>query len=325
MTVTTCQDSHGGDKEFVVACKNRPFTILVSPNFPTPEVNFIDHKLVSELKLKMTDLQCRKLHFGSQKLRVLGKVSTSVQCITNGLVAGNLHFKASVVENLYEHFDSHGIAGHKLSQVFWQPTKPVQSKPKILPKVHKKRQMNGSPTSTNFLSADSHATDDDDDWAEATSAARSSTSSMGSPKCGFDFLPDVQRTAIASAIVQRRDIVRGETRCGTPTTPRRTPAPPLAPLRESPTPAPDQWTAIASAIAQQGGTTTPRGTTPAPLRGSPPGFPSSPRYRATPLYLNVEPDGQWTAVRRGWCDYCGTLCCVPSHLVSPFGPDDYYG
>ena len=218
MTVTTCQDSHGGDKEFVVACKNRPFTILVSPNFPTPEVNFIDHKLVSELKLKMTDLQCRKLHFGSQKLRVLGKVSTSVQCITNGLVAGNLHFKASVVENLYEHFDSHGIAGHKLSQVLWQPMKPAKSKPEILPKesrkVHKKMQTNGSPTSTNSSvgdshhspnnirrptstnsqSGDSHATDDDDDWAEATSAARSSTSSMGSPKCGFDFLPDVQRT-----------------------------------------------------------------------------------------------------------------------------------
>ena len=216
-----------------------------------------------------------------------------------------------MVENLYEHFDSHGIAGHKLSQVLWQPKKPAKSKPEILPKesrkAHKKIQMNGSPTSTNSSvgdshhspnnirrptstnsqSGDSHATDDDDDWAEATSAARSSTSSMGSPKCGFDFLPDVQRTAIASAIVQRRDAVQGEARCGT--------------------------------------ATTPRGTTPAPLRGSPPGFPSSPRYRATPFYLNVEPDGQWTAVRRGWCDYCGTLCCVPSHLVSPFGPDDYYG
>ena len=133
-----------------------------------------------------------------------------------------------------------------------------------------------------------------------------------------------------SAIVQKRDAVQGEACCTTPTTPRRTSPPPTksppAPLRESPTPAPDQWTAIASAIAQQGGTTTtPRGTTPAPLRGSPPGFPSSPRYRATPFYLNVEPNGQWTAVQRGWCDYCGTLCCVPSHLVSPFGPDDYYG
>ena len=60
-----CQDSHGGDKEFVVACKNRPFAMLTSSNYPTPEVNFIDHKLVSELKLKMSELQSCKLHFGS--------------------------------------------------------------------------------------------------------------------------------------------------------------------------------------------------------------------------------------------------------------------
>ena len=113
--VTTSQDGYGGDKEYVVACKNRPFTILVSNNFPTPDVNFIDHKLVSELKLKMSDLQCRKIHFGGHRLRILGKVSTSVQCIKDGMVLGNLHFKASVVENMYEKFDSHSIAGNNLS------------------------------------------------------------------------------------------------------------------------------------------------------------------------------------------------------------------
>ena len=84
MWVTTCQASFGGDIEIGVACKCRPFTILQSPSLPTPTVTFIDHKLVSELKLKITDFQCSRLHYGSKKLYVLGKISTSVQCIYNG-------------------------------------------------------------------------------------------------------------------------------------------------------------------------------------------------------------------------------------------------
>ena len=57
-----------------------------------------------------------------------------------------------------------------------------------------------------------------------------------------------------SAIVQKRDAVQGEACCTTPTTPRRTSPPPTksppAPLRESPTPAPDQWADMAETIAQ---------------------------------------------------------------------------
>ena len=84
----------------VVACKGRPFTILTPTSLPTPTVTYIDHKLVAELKIRMTDLQCSRLHYGSKKLRILGKVSTSVQCITEGRMQGNLHLKALVVENL---------------------------------------------------------------------------------------------------------------------------------------------------------------------------------------------------------------------------------
>ena len=85
-----------GDLDMVVACKGTPFTILQSHSLSTPTVTFSDHTIVAELKLKMTDLQCSRLHYGSKKLRVLGKISTSVQCIYNGMVTGNLHLKASV-------------------------------------------------------------------------------------------------------------------------------------------------------------------------------------------------------------------------------------
>ena len=121
--VTMRQDGNFGDHEFVVACKGRPFTILSSTNLPTPLVSYIDHKLVAELKLRMSDLQCSKLFYGSKKMRILGKISTTVQCIRNGRVSGNLYVKASVVENLSENFDVHCIAGNKLSQLLTSPPK----------------------------------------------------------------------------------------------------------------------------------------------------------------------------------------------------------
>ena len=50
-------------------------------------------------------------------MRILGKISTSVQCIAEGRTSGNMHFKALVIENLSEHFDVHSIAGIKLNQM----------------------------------------------------------------------------------------------------------------------------------------------------------------------------------------------------------------
>jgi len=125
--VTHCQDGFHGEQEFVVACKGRPFTILTSSNLPNPAITLVDHKLVTELKLRMSDLQCSKLNYGGKKLRILGKISTSVQCIMGGTVSGNMHIKASVVENLNDHFDVHSIAGNKLSKLLVSPPNCVAS------------------------------------------------------------------------------------------------------------------------------------------------------------------------------------------------------
>ena len=156
--VTLCQDGLHGDLEFVVAYKNRPFTILTSPSLPTPTVTLVDHKLVAELKIRMTDLQCTKLHFGGKKLRILGKISTSVQCIVDGMVSGNMHLKASVVQDLYESFDTHSIASTKLSQMMIAPslqpssdsdmaaTEPTNPKPSKR-KKNKKKQASSSSSS----------------------------------------------------------------------------------------------------------------------------------------------------------------------------------
>ena len=116
-SVTDSYDYANQEQEFVVCHKNRPFVILVSPNLPTPSSSYIDHHLAMELNLKMTEISCKKLSFAGRKLRILGKVSFTVQCVQDGNVFGTLHFKGSVVENLHQHFDVHSIAGAKLSSI----------------------------------------------------------------------------------------------------------------------------------------------------------------------------------------------------------------
>ena len=105
------------DSEHVFCYKSRPFAVLVTQSLPTPSSSFIDHHLVNELGLKMSDIQCKKIHFGGKKLRLLGKVSCTVQCVNDGKVFGNFHYKACVIENLNLNFDTHSIAGAKMIEL----------------------------------------------------------------------------------------------------------------------------------------------------------------------------------------------------------------
>jgi len=146
---TMSNDGMQGDREFVFACKSRPFSVMTSPNFPVPAFTMVDLSLVRELNLRMTDLQCTKLTYAGQKLRVLGKISTSVQCILDGRPAGNMHFQASVVQDVYKLFDTHSIAGNKMSKKLIGPpyqlaepdisTEPNE-KPNTQAKPRKKRK-----------------------------------------------------------------------------------------------------------------------------------------------------------------------------------------
>lgn len=113
--ITDNYNYSNNEDEFVFCYKSRPFAVLVSPHLPTPTSSLIDHRLVSELGIKMTEVGCKKFSFAGKKLRILGKVSFTVQCVHQGTIFGSSHFKGSVVENFCEHFDSHAIAGSRLS------------------------------------------------------------------------------------------------------------------------------------------------------------------------------------------------------------------
>ena len=116
--------------------------MLTAPQFPTPAFTMIDHNLVRELRLTMTDLQCVKMRYGGQNLRILGRISTSVQCIIDGVPAGNVHLKAHVVTDIYQLFNTYAIAGVKMSErlngepsqhvpeTSTEPTKPKKKRKK---------------------------------------------------------------------------------------------------------------------------------------------------------------------------------------------------
>ena len=113
----TTKYSYGNDEnEFILCCKGRPFAVLVSPHTPTPTSTLLDYDLARSLGLKLTNLQCRKYSFAGYKLRVLGTVTTAVQCVQNGKVGSTFHLRCDVVADLYSTLDTHCVASAKLQQ-----------------------------------------------------------------------------------------------------------------------------------------------------------------------------------------------------------------
>ena len=128
------------DQEFVFCCKGRPFPCLVSPHLPTPTASLIDYHLVRDLGLKMTDLQCQKFSYCGFKMRILGKISITVQCINDGVSSGTFHIKGNVVLDLAKHLDTDCVAGVKMAaqlkgDVSPAPPTPARAAPSPAPSV----------------------------------------------------------------------------------------------------------------------------------------------------------------------------------------------
>ena len=111
---TACQNYSPDMREYVFAIKGRPFAMLSSQKLPVPPVSLIDYNLVRDLGLEMHDLQCTKYTFGGMKLRILGRISQTLQTIQDGAISGTAHVRANVVENLYQVFDTHSVAGQQM-------------------------------------------------------------------------------------------------------------------------------------------------------------------------------------------------------------------
>ena len=114
--LTLCYD-HPDQREFVFTIKGRPFSMLSTLKLPVPSTSLIDYNLVRDLGLKMEELQCMKFSYGGSRLRILGKISQTIQTIKDGVVSGTAHLSAAVVENLTATFDTHSIAGKKMTEL----------------------------------------------------------------------------------------------------------------------------------------------------------------------------------------------------------------
>ena len=125
---STTTYSYEKEKEFLFSCKGRPFTSLVSQELSAPTSTLIDYELVRDLKIKMTDLQCKKFTFAGFKMRILGQICTAVQCVKDGFVAGSFQFTAHVVLDLAKNFDTFSVAGKKLASLLSPATTSSNSK-----------------------------------------------------------------------------------------------------------------------------------------------------------------------------------------------------
>ena len=126
------------EQEYVFCVKGRPFPCLVSPHIPTPTASLLDYQLVRDLGLKMTDLQCQKFSFCGFKLRILGKISLTVQCIHDGVSSGTFHIKGNVVLDLAKHLDTECVAGAKMAAQLrgeTAPPTPAKAAPSPAPSV----------------------------------------------------------------------------------------------------------------------------------------------------------------------------------------------
>ena len=154
--ITLCYDNYPDQREFVFSIKGRPFSMLSSQKISVPTTSLIDFNLVNDLGLKMTDLQCSKFTYGGQRFRILGKISQTVQTITNGVISGTVHLRASVVEGLRSVFDSHSIAGKKFSEMLCK--KVSHTNPSASPSISSPGSTPSSPPGSTPSSPSSSTT-----------------------------------------------------------------------------------------------------------------------------------------------------------------------
>lgn len=117
-TTTTPRVQTGflGEGRHIFVCKKYPFEILRSSTFPAPNENLIDENFVHKLNLTQTNITCENYRLGSETVRLVGKVSTTIQTVSEGIVIGSMQLKATVVRDLKLLFGTEALPGLQLSE-----------------------------------------------------------------------------------------------------------------------------------------------------------------------------------------------------------------
>ena len=165
-----------GGCSFVFVCKKRSFKILVSPYFDRAPENLFDENLAILMNLPIKNITCSPHTISGVKTWNVGYISTTVQCVQDGISLGEMHLKAKVIRDLQTIIGSHALAGcstdkrlsgsghqeipgtpkSKIKETHKTATSPYQSSPKtpnkkISPKSSNPSSYFTSPTSPSLI------------------------------------------------------------------------------------------------------------------------------------------------------------------------------
>ena len=115
-TIPRVETGFLGEGRHIFVCKKFPFEILRSANFPTPNENLIDENFAHKLNLMQSNIMCENYRLGSETVRLVGKISTTIQTVSEGVVIGSMQLKATVVRDLKLLFGTEALPGLQLSQ-----------------------------------------------------------------------------------------------------------------------------------------------------------------------------------------------------------------
>ena len=113
---TTIYNYDNGEEQHVFTCRGRPFVALISPQITTLPFTIIDYDFIKSVGLELTDVQCRPFRYDGHKMRILGQVSTTIQCVQDGMITKDFRFEALVASDLYGLLDSHCVIVDKMKE-----------------------------------------------------------------------------------------------------------------------------------------------------------------------------------------------------------------
>ena len=101
----------GADYSFV--CRKIPFAVTCSTDLAPGAYNFIDLDLVNKMRIPLLNIKVTRMILHGQDVRVVGTISQTVQCVSQGKIQGTINLEAKVVRNLYDVFNVDCIASAK--------------------------------------------------------------------------------------------------------------------------------------------------------------------------------------------------------------------
>ena len=102
-----------GGADYTFVCRKIPFAVTCSTDLAPGAYNFIDLDLVNKMRIPLLNIKVTRMCLHGQDVRVVGAVSQTVQCVSQGKIQGTINLEAKVVRNLYDVFNVDCLASIK--------------------------------------------------------------------------------------------------------------------------------------------------------------------------------------------------------------------